>query len=230
MKKYLVGLFAGSALFVTGTISAVAAELGFGVTGAIVALEADGSETETGSQTAETTNASVKHTFPIGSIFAEMQIRDQWTLGLDYIPIDADVSDKAKSRTDTETSVTGTNTTTSTSRTNTAQAELAQHLTTYVEFKPRDSVYFKLGYIIADLNTTESLDTGSKYGNVTLNGIMYGIGVKNELNRGYTKFEVTYTDYDNISITDSTGRTGVSTNNSITANLDATQIRLSYGF
>ena len=91
-------------------------------------------------------------------------------------------------------------------------------------------MYFKLGYIIADLNTTESLDTGSKYGNVTLNGIMYGIGVKNELNRGYTKFELTYTDYDNISITDSTGRTGVSTNNSITANLDATQLRLSYGF
>ena len=229
MKKYLIGLFAGSALFVNGTISAVAAELGYGITAAIVNLEADGSETETGSQTAETTKASVKHTFPIGSIFAEMQ-GDQWTLGVDYIPIDADVSDKAKSRTDTETSVTGTNTTTSTSRTNTAQAELAHHLTTYVEFKPRDSMYFKLGYIIADLNTTESLDTGSKYGNVTLNGIMYGIGVKNELNRGYTKFEVTYTDYDNISITDSTGRTGVSTNNSITANLDATQIRLSYGF
>ncbi len=229
MKKYLIGLFAGSALFVTGTISAVAADLGFGITGAIVALEADGSETETGSQTAETTNASVKHTFPIGSIFAEMQ-GDRWTVGLDYIPIDADVSDKAKTRTDTETSVTGTNTTTSTSRTNTAQAELANHLTTYVEFKPGDSMYFKLGYINADLNTTESLDTGSSYGNVTLNGIMYGIGLKKELNRGYTKFEVTYTDYDNISITDSTGRTGVSTNNSITANLDTTQIRLSYGF
>ena len=229
MKKYLIGLFAGSALFVTGTISAVAAELGLGVTGAIVALEADGSETETGSQTAETTNASVKHTFPIGSIFAEIQ-GDRWTVGLDYIPVDADVSDKAKSRTDTETSVTGTNTTTATARTNTAQAELANHLTTYVEFKPRDNMYFKLGYINADLNTTESLDTGSSYGNVTLNGIMYGVGVKKELNRGYTKFEVTYTDYDNISITDSTGRTGVSTNNSITANLDATQIRLSYGF
>ena len=229
MKKYLVGLFAGSALFVNGTISAVAAELGYGITAAIVNLEADGSETETGSQTAETTNASVSHTFPIASIFAEMQ-GDRWTLGLDYIPIDADVSDKAKSRTDTETSVTGNNATTSTSRTNTAQAELAHHLTTYVEFKPRDSMYFKLGYIIADLNTTESLDTGSSYGNASLNGIMYGVGFKNDLNRGYLKMELTYSDYDNISLTDSTGRTGVTTNNKISADLDATQLRISYGF
>ena len=229
MKKLLISLFAGSALFVTGTIKAVAADLGFGVTAAIVALEADGTETETGSQTAETTNASVSNTIPLGEIFTELQ-GEKFTFGVSLIPITHDVSDNVKTRTDTETSVTGTTTTTSTSRTQNAQAEIENHLTYYVEYKPRDSMYFKLGYLDADLNTTESLATGSSYGNASLNGILYGVGFQKDLNRGFAKFEVTFSDYDTINLTDSTGRTGVSTNNKISANLDATQIRLSYGF
>ena len=170
MKKFLIGLFAGSALLVTGTINVVAADLGFGVTASVVSLEADGSEVETGSQTAETTNASVDHTFPMGSIFAELQ-GDKWTLGVEYTPLDADVSDKVQSRTDTETSVTSNNATVSTKREQKAQAEIADHFMYYVEFKPMDSMYFKLGYLDADLNTTENLETGSSYGNASLNGI-----------------------------------------------------------
>ena len=229
MKKYLISLFAGFALLVTGTVSAIAAELGLGVTAAIVSLEADGQEVETGSQTAETTTASVKNTFPMGSIFAELQ-GERWTLGVEYIPADADVSDKVKTRNDTETSVTNTATTTSTARQNDAQAEIADHFMYYVEFKPMDSMYFKLGYLDADLNTTENLETGSSYGNASLNGIQYGIGFKRDLNRGYAKFEVSYSDYDNVSLTDSTGRTGVTTNNTVSGDIDTTQIRLSYGF
>ena len=229
MKKFLIGLFAGSALLVTGTINVVAADLGFGVTASVVSLEADGSEVETGSQTAETTNASVDHTFPMGSIFAELQ-GDKWTLGVEYTPLDADVSDKVQSRTDTETSVTSNNATVSTKREQKAQAEIADHFMYYVEFKPMDSMYFKLGYLDADLNTTENLATGSSYGNASLNGIQYGIGFKRDLNRGYAKFEVSYSDYDNVSLTDSTGRTGVTTNNTVSGDIDTTQIRLSYGF
>ena len=229
MKKYLIGLFAGSALLVTGTINAVAAELGFGVTAAIVGIEADGTETETGSQTAETTNASVTNTIPVGSIFAELQ-GSMFTLGVEVIPGDHDVSDNVKTRNDTETSVTSTKTTVSTARVQQAQAEIADHMMVYAEWKPLESMYLKLGYLDADLNTTENLETGSSYGNASLNGILYGIGFKRDLNRGFAKFEVTYSDYDTIELTDSTGRTGVTTNNKISANLDATQVRLSYGF
>ena len=233
MKKIL-GLMSSSLLWAIMIMPVNSAELGFGVTAAIVQLEADGTETETGSQTAETTNASVKNTIPVGEIFAE--VRDiglgmgTLSLGISVIPAAHDVSDNVRSRSDTETSVTATTTTTATARTQNAQAEVADHMMYYVEFKPRDSVYFKLGYLDADLNTTESLDTGSSYGNASLNGVMYGIGFKKDLNRGFAKFEVTYSDYDTIELTDSTGRTGVSTNNKISANLDATQIRLSYGF
>jgi len=233
MKKIL-GLMSASLLWAIMIMPVNSAELGFGVTAAIVQLEADGTETETGSQTAETTNASVKNTIPVGEIFAE--VRDiglgmgTLSLGISAIPGDHDVSDNVKTRNDTETSVTGTTTTTATARAQKAQAEVADHMMYYVEFKPRDSLYFKLGYLDADLNTTESLATGSSYGNASLNGILYGVGFQKDLNRGFAKFEVTYSDYDTIELTDSTGRTGVTTNNKISANLDATQVRISYGF
>ena len=111
----------------------------------------------------------------MGAIFAELQ-GEKFTLGIELIPTDHNVSDNVRSRSDTETSVTATTTTTATARTQNAQAEVADHMMYYVEFKPRDSVYFKLGYLDADLNTTESLATGSSYGNASLNGILYGVG------------------------------------------------------
>ena len=44
------------------------------------------------------------------------------------------------------------------------------------------------------------------------------------------RFEAAYTDYDDVSITSSVARTGVSTNNKVSADLDTTQLKLSYHF
>ena len=44
------------------------------------------------------------------------------------------------------------------------------------------------------------------------------------------KIEAAYTDYDNVSITSSVARTGVTTNNKVSADLDTTQLKLSYHF
>ena len=44
------------------------------------------------------------------------------------------------------------------------------------------------------------------------------------------RLEAAYTDYDDISITSSVARTGVTTNNKIEADLDTTQVKLSYHF
>ena len=71
MRKILIGLSAGAALLF-GTASTFAAD-GFGVGVALSAasINASGTETETGSQSAETTNASVGNRTLIGSVFAE---------------------------------------------------------------------------------------------------------------------------------------------------------------
>ena len=219
MKKMILALFAAFSLVFSG---GAMAETNFGVSAQIVSLEASGTETEGG----ETNSKDVQHTFPVGSIFAE-RTGERFTVGLDWIPFDADVSSKTHKRTDTETSVTGTATATTTSRTQTAQAAIQNHLTLYGEMTIGDTPYYaKAGYIHVTVDAQESLGTGSKYGSADINGILIGAGLRT----GNLKYEVTYTDYDDVSLTSSVARTGVTTNNKVTADLDATAFKISYVF
>ena len=127
------------------------AEMRYGISGALTQINADGTETEGG----ETTSASVDNLTVIPSIFVEFQ-SEGITYGLDYIPMDADVSSKTKKRTDTETSVTGTATTTATSRTQSAQAELTDHITLYANYMMSDTMFVKAGVASVTLDTSES--------------------------------------------------------------------------
>ena len=198
------------------------AEMSYGVSAALTKIDASGTETEGG----EKTDGSADNTIIIPSVFVEYAYNDTISVGLDYIPLSADVSDKTKKRQDTETSVTGTVTTTSTAREQKAQAELENHLTLYAHYNMTDTMYLKVGYVQVDLNTTENLGTGSKYGNETLNGGLIGIGAQS----GNSRFELTYTDYDDVSLTSSVARTGVTTNNKIDADLDTVAFKYSYAF
>ena len=205
------------------------AEFIMGVTGSLAAIEATGTETEG----TEKNSAEVKNTVGIGSIFVEMTdvLGSGISIGLDYIPFSADLSDNAKTRGDVEKSVTGTAAETTTSRTQNAQAELDQHMTLYGTYNMTDGIYLKLGYIQADLNTLESLGTGSKYGNETVNGMLFGVGTEADLGSGMIgRLELSYTDYEDISIRSSVARTDVSPNNLIEADIDATLLSASLGY
>lgn len=198
------------------------AEMTFGVSAALTTIDASGTETEGG----EKTNGSADNTVIIPSIFAEYAYSDTIAIGLDYIPMSADVSNKAKSRSETETSVTGSAATTSTARTNRAQAELENHVTLYANYMLSDTYFVKAGIAFVELNTDESLGTGSKYGNEDIYGGVIGIGARSDGHR----FELIYTDYEDISLKSSVARTGVTTNNKIDANLDTLAFKYSYAF
>ena len=198
------------------------AEMSYGVSAALTKIDATGTETEGG----ETTDGSADNVVVIPSLFVEYAYSDTISVGLDYIPLSADVSDKTKKRTDVETSVTGTATTTSTSREQSVQAELDNHISLYAHYNFNDTTYLKVGAVRVDLNTDESLGTGSNYGNETLNGGLIGFGAKS----GNSRFEVVYTDYEDISLTSSTARAGVTTNNKIDADLDTLAFKYSYAF
>jgi len=164
---------------------------------------------------------------PIGSVFAEYT-KGLFTIGIDYIPFDADISDATKTRTDTELSVSGTTTHTTTSRTQKAQAEITDHTTAYIEIG--STAYVKAGLVQVTVNTQESLGTGSAYGNIDLDGTLLGVGLKGDWGDNlFYKLEGTYTDYDTLNLTSTQARTGVSTNNKIKADLDVTQIKLGLG-
>ena len=202
--------------------SASYAEMKYGVSGALTFIDASGTETEGGEKNSDDANNVVA----IPSVFAEYVFSDTISVGLDYIPLKADVSDKTRKRTETETSVTGTATTTTTSRTQSAQAELENHVTLYANYAFGNGAYFKGGIANVSLNTDESLGTGSKYGNVDIMGYVLGFGVDS----GNWRTEVTYTDYEDISLTSSVARTGVTTNNKIDADLDTLALKVSYAF
>ncbi len=196
------------------------AEMKYGISGALTMIDASGSETEGG----EKNSGSAENITVIPSVFFEYG-SGNLSVGLDYIPLDADVSSKTKTRTDTETSVTGTATETTTSRSQKAQAELTDHITLYANYN-LGSYFVKGGIAQVTLNTTESLATGSTYGNVDINGYLIGIGTES----GNSRFELVYTDYEDISITSGVARTDVSTNNKIEADLDTLALKYSYVF
>ena len=210
------------ALVMLSFTSASYAEMKYGVSGALTFIDASGTETEGG----EKNSGDADNIVAIPSLFAEYVYSDTLSVGIDYIPLSADVSDKTKKRTDTETSVTGTSTTTSTSRTQTANAELENHITLYANYNVGNGLYLKGGVAQVTLNTNESLGTGSKYGEEDIMGYVIGFGVDS----GNWRTELTYTDYEDISLTSSVARTGVTTNNKIDADLDTVALRVSYAF
>ena len=99
------------------------ADISFGVSAALTQIDASGTETEG----TEATAGEADNLVVIPSLFVEYAYSDTISVGLDYIPLSADVEINTKSRTDVETSVSGTTTTTTTSRTQKAQAELTNH-------------------------------------------------------------------------------------------------------
>ncbi len=196
------------------------AEMRYGISGALTFIDATGTETEGG----ETNSGSADNLTIIPSIFLEFDAGN-YSVGLDYIPLDADVSSKTKIRSDTETSVSGTAKETTTNRSQEAQAELSDHITLYANYN-LGGYYVKGGIAQVTINATESLATGSKYGSVDVNGYLIGLGTGD----GNHRFEIVYTDYEDISLTSSVTRTDVSTANKIDADLDTLALKYSYVF
>ena len=198
------------------------AEISYGVSASLTQIDASGTETEGG----EKNSGDADNLVVVPSLFVEYGFSDAISVGLDYIPLSADVSKNTKSRTDVETSVTGNAATVATSRTNKAQAELTNHTTLYGNYMLTDTMFLKAGVAYVELDATESLGTGSKYGTEDIYGTVVGVGAKQD----NIRVELLYTDYEDISLTSSTARTGVTTNNKIDAELDTLQFKLSYAF
>ena len=226
-----------SMMFAFASSIANAGSFNVGATGILAKVEASGTET-TGagaSGTANSNSASVENdNVVIGSIFAEYQ-SDYYglTLGFEHIPGSADVSNSVKTRNDVETSVTGDATANSDARAFKAQAEVENYNLVYVELPIYEALFVGAGLSEIDVNTLETPSSnGGSYGNKTLDGEMYRIGVKGAIgdNAGYKLFyEVN--DFDTLKLT-STGNSVASETNSISADLDVDMLKfaLSYNF
>jgi hypothetical protein len=207
--------------------SAFAGSVGFGVTGSIAVVEANGTETDGTSTGASATDvssraAAASNNVAIGSVFAEYMFDGDhgMTFGIDWIPGAADVNSKKLSRTDATADAGETD---QDDGTYTAQAEVENHMTYYAELPIHGGLYVKAGYVEMDVNTTET-SIGGTYGNTSVDGTLLGLGYKVDFGTSsYYKLEGTQTEFDTITLKSTT-------NNQVKADLDVTRLTFALGY
>ena len=152
-----------------------------------------------------------------GAIFAEVNVKESAiSLGLEYVPFDADISLDGKS--------------------STVSANVSDYTTLYavaMHELNEISVYAKLGYSMADIGTVtpSSGNTTINSSSDSLEGIMYGVGVQSkELPGGLVaRAEYTFTEFDDISVT-TTSNGSASTKKTADGDLTTLTISLAKSF
>ena len=222
MKKYLLILSTTLALLFSPIASF--AEVTIGVTMSSNSLDTAGKEDVDSDGTIDDTK-NVTDDFLVGSVFLENTIMGDklgLTIGLDYIPFDADIDKRSISQSsikDTSTVTTGTNS---------VEGTVESHKTFYIQpglrYGDSSMIYGTFGIVMADINVKNtSISSTDINKTVDLDGTKLGVGVKTVRDNGLViKLDYTDTSYDTVSFT-------TSNNTKATADLDNTAIALSIG-
>ena len=166
------------------------------------------------------TTKNLSNDISFGSIFFEKALNDNMSVGLDFIPFEAEF----ESRSTTQSSIKekGSSTTTGTNK---GTADVSRHLTFYVqpqkEIRDGLKVFGTLGLVRADVESTvQSVSSTDKTVEQDLEGIKLGLGLKKETGFGFIKLEYSETDYDDVSVT-------TSNSTKVTADIDTEILGLS---
>jgi hypothetical protein len=219
MKKITI-IATSIMLFVFANVTA--AEKRVGISAAYTMLSSDGTETMKSSGTK--TSKSHDEDVVVPSIFFEVEKDNGLVIGLDFMPVAAELGSGTNARTDVDT-----NDNADTAGTNKISAELTSHTTLYLSKSLGDSgAYLKGGLALATIDTTETLATGSSYDDKKVHGLLIGLGVNRDIANGtFFRTELTYTDYNDVTIDGSLDSDGVK--NKIDADIDAVALRISIG-
>ena len=211
MKKVFITIVAF--LFVTGTAFA---NVGISVQG----LYFDASGTETLKESSNKSSKDESGVAPIASLFVEGETAGGQTLGLEIVPYGAKLGDGGMTSDDDA----------ETSGTNTVDVNFKNMISLYLE-NPVDTnldgSFIRAAVTHVTLETDETVNTGSEYGDENLQGLTLGFGVKRDMPTGDGFYKI---------IGEISHFTGATFNSSNTANsieLDDFQtaaVRLSVGF
>ena len=222
MKKYLLILSTTLALLFSPIASF--AEVTVGVTISSNSLDTAGKEDVDSNGTIDDTK-NVTDDFMVGSVFFENTVMGDTmglTIGVDYIPFDADIDKRSitqSSLKDSSTVTTGTNS---------VEGTVEGHKTFYIQpgFRYGDNsmIYATLGIAMADINVkNSSISSTDMNKTVDLDGTKLGVGFKTVKDSGLViKLDYTDTSYDEVSFT-------TSNNTKATADLDNTALAISIG-
>jgi len=221
LTTYITCLF-----LILSPVTANAAGFSIGVTASSNSLDTAGKEDVDNNGTTDATK-NVTDDFAIGSIFAEftnMGEKFGVTLGVDYIPFDADIDKRSISQSSLGALADGA----ATSGTNSVEGTVEDHYTLYIQpgfmIKPSTMLYGTLGYSSATVNgKSTSLSHTNINEDKDLEGTKIGVGIKHVYDSGlFVKADYSQTEYDTISFT-------TSNNTKATADLDNTAFALSIG-
>ena len=211
MKNILKVLAAGL-MVITFTSAKADVQIGLGLM--LGQVSTDGTETEGAAADASNRTKSIEEQFAGADLFIETVADDGTTFGVSYVPFDIELG--SGSRTDSSAGAdiaaeadTGTRS---------AEAQLTNFITVYTNIPMGDGGWYALaGGHMATIETIESLPNAS-YGNIDVFGAQLGLGLRS----GNLKYEASYSNFGDISV--------ASGKNSIAAEADSMQFRVSYGF
>ena len=223
MKKTLIGLII--AMFSFGSASADAG-VNIGISGQGALFAATATETDVGPNATEKNQESELLGLAYASIFIEKELGPVF-IGIDYVPSEIETEEASSTRNDcgAASQDAGCPSGVFTVQTNKVKVEFSDFVTAYAGVTIGETFYAKAGVITVDLETKESLGTGSEYGNTSMDGTMIGVGGQADLPNGmFIRGEGTYMDFDAVELVSS------NTDNKVRVDgLDGVSAKLSVG-
>ena len=216
MRKIISSIAGSILLFWTSFAQAEGVQIGVGFLAG--QLSADGTETEGTAADTSTRTKSFEEAFYGADLFIEVVGDNGATLGLSYVPVDLEIGSGSRTDTAVATAAGGAENDTGTRK---ASADVSDLITLYTNLPMGSNGWYALlGGHLATVTTSETLPNSS-YGNEDIYGYQVGFGMRS----GNRKIELSYSDFEDININATGGGT-----NSVSANADSLQLRLSYGF
>ena len=183
------------------------AELGInvGVSAQVGSAEASGSENENGTVTKSKTEEML---FGTCSFFIEKTLGflpgplSRLAIGYDHVPHEIGTATATNTRLNASNGGAIANRNT---LENNVSADFDDFNTFYITADITDFLYIKAGLVSVDAITTERLGTGSDYGNASLDGEVYGFGLKKSTDNGlFFRAEANWMDIDGATLTSTT--------------------------
>tara|TARA_B100001057_G_scaffold358511_1_gene360657 strand:- start:263 stop:931 length:669 start_codon:yes stop_codon:yes gene_type:complete len=217
MKKLVLSI-----LFLLGLVtnSYATGSVGFTISNADVNSSVK-DDIDSNGTTDTTKNISNEVTF--ASIFFEKAVSDNMSVGIDFIPFEAEFESRSTTQASTKAKAAGK--APQTSGTNKGTADVSKHLTFYIqpqkEINNGLKVFGTLGLVRADVESlVQSVSSTNKTVEQSLDGMKLGLGLKKETGFGFVKLEYSETDYDDVSVT-------TENNTKVTADIDTEILALS---
>ena len=173
-----------------------------GVSGSHAVYAATGIEAEDGENIKEYGAFTHSH----GSVFVELNINDNVSVGLDYTPSDITTPQAINVQHHGGQRPESVNATTVTNK---AQITFEDHTLLYLKADtPMElkggNFYFLLGLSQVDIISEEVLGSGGAYGNTDTTGVHFGLGYEKDMDNGmFVRAQVVGADYDDVSVTNS---------------------------